>query len=75
MIRLIRLFEEETGYIYPKNYREFMQWHPIYHDWLQKKLVKLIDEPLNDMPKCENNKICFESFCNCRICTFNESSK
>jgi len=43
MIRLIRLFEEETGYIYPKNYREWMEWHPKYHNWLELYLVKLLD--------------------------------
>jgi hypothetical protein len=57
MIRLIRLFEEETGYIYPKNYREWMEWHPKYHNWLELYLVKLLDENKNN---CNCAKRTFE---------------
>lgn len=43
MKRLIKLFQEETGYLYPKSYLEWLQWHPKYHEWLQSKLNRLLN--------------------------------
>jgi hypothetical protein len=43
MKRLIKLFEEETGYLYPKSYLEYLQWHQKYHEWLQSKLNRLLN--------------------------------
>jgi hypothetical protein len=53
MKRLIKLFEEETGYLYPKSYLEWLQWHPKYHDWLQCKLNRLLNFE-------EDQKLCDE---------------
>jgi hypothetical protein len=60
MKRLIKLFEEETGYLYPKCYLEWLQWHPKYHEWLQSKLNRLLnfEEDQKKLKKFLNKSVC-----------------
>ncbi len=44
MKRLVKLFEEESGLLFPNNAMAFLEWHTQYVKWLELNLVKLIDE-------------------------------
>jgi len=48
MKRLVKLFEEETGLIFPHDSLAFLEWHQQYVKWLELNLVRLIDEYKNN---------------------------
>ncbi len=43
MKRLVKLFEEESGLLFPNNAMAFLEWHQQYVKWLELNLVRLLD--------------------------------
>jgi hypothetical protein len=58
MKRLVKLFEEETGLLYPNNQMAFLEWHQDYVKWLELNLVRLLDF---NQSNCNCEKSTFEN--------------